>query len=145
MEEFFAAIYETLLQIPHISGPYASQFYQTLFVEGGYVIMGLIFLVIPFICASVFYFIIKYPYLKYWHWLIAVLVTAVIVFLVTRSLGFEMLISNVSAAADPDYRKVALDLLVYFSFYNAFLGILFFSIYSLVLKQFSKAQAHLPI
>lgn len=145
MEDIFATIYETLLQIPHVSGPYASEFYQTLFVEGGYVTLGVMFFIIPLICAGVFYFMIRYPYLKFWHWLIAVLVTAVIVFVATRSFSFEMLISDVAASSDPDYRRVALDLLMYFSFYNALLGILFFSIYSLALKQFSKAQAHLPI
>lgn len=148
MNDIFAIIYETWLDL------YDLQFrliFDTLFDDGGYIKLGIIFLLIPLIMFAAFYFLWKYPYGKFWHWLLWLL----IVFLITGGISWgiannEIFLSNnqalIDALAYPEsgYEEYANTLPVKYAFVNGLLAISLGFIYSLILKQFSKIQIHLP-
>ncbi|MCF8299330.1 MAG: hypothetical protein K9J13_17405 [Saprospiraceae bacterium] len=148
MNDIFAIIYETLF------GLYESQFsliFDTLYENGGYNLLGLTFILIPLIMFAAFYFLWKYPYGKFWHWLLLLL----IVFLVTGGISWgisnnEIFLSNnqalIDALADPEsgYEEYANTLPIKYALFNGLLSIVAGFIYSLIMKQFSKIQIHLP-
>ena len=76
MNDAFATIYETWFQIWNID---YNLIFQTLFDDGGYNMFGLSFILIPLVLWILFYFVWKYPYGKFIHWLLWVLVTGLIV------------------------------------------------------------------
>lgn len=148
MNDFFAIIYETLF------GLYESQFrliFDTLYENGGYNLLGLTFTLVPLILFAAFYFLWKYPYGKFWHWLLWL----IIVFLITGGISWgisnnEIFLSNnqalINALADPEsgYEEYANTLPMTYALVNGLLAIVLGFIYSLILKQFSKIQIHLP-
>src|SRR5690554_589723 len=148
MNDIFAIIYETLF------GLYESQFsliFDTLYENGGYNLLGLTFILIPLIMFAAFYFLWKYPYGKFWHWLLWL----IIVFLITGGISWgisnnEIFLSNnqalIDALADPEsgYEEFANTLPIKYALFNGLLAIAAGFIYSLIMKQFSKIQIHLP-
>jgi hypothetical protein len=124
--------------------------FNTLYDYGGYNKLGLSFILIPLLCWMLFYFVWRYPYGTYKHWLISFLITIVIVFSASLSIArIEILASSnpdlINAISDPQIEAYARSLPVKYAFVNGFLTILLSAVYSLILKQFSKVQAHLPI
>lgn len=148
MDQFFAFIYDTLF------GVYDPKFvliYQTLFSDGGYVMFGADFIIIPLIFWLVFYYLWRYPYGKLWHWLTWLLVSVVIVLISTWAIAQkEIFDSNnqalIQAMADPQtgYRDHAAGLPIRYALINSFLALCIGFIYSIILKQFSRIQMHLP-
>jgi hypothetical protein len=148
MKETFAAIYDTLF------GIYNTQFYlifQHLFDNGGYIKLGFSFILIPLICWVIFYYIWKYPYGKLWHWLVLMVITMLILFVTSYSIAYsEILESNNQALNDAiadastGYEEYAASLPVKYACANSFLALITGFIYSLIMKQFSKIQIHLP-
>ena len=65
MKDFFAAIYEYFFY----NGDF-NLIFQVLYDNGGYIKFGLLFIFIPLIFNLLFYFGWRYPYGKFWHWLI---------------------------------------------------------------------------
>ena len=148
IREFFAAIYETVFGI--FDGKY-SLIFSTLFNDGGYVKIGLTFVLIPVLCWLIFYYVWRYPYGKLWHWVLWLLISGIIVFGSTWSLAnTEILASNnqqlIDALNDPDsgYMQYASDLPLKYAMINAGLALVLGFIYSLIMKQLSKIQMHLP-
>ncbi|MCF8396313.1 MAG: hypothetical protein K9H06_20655 [Melioribacteraceae bacterium] len=122
-----------------------------MYENGGYNLLGLTFILIPLIMFAAFYFLWKYPYGKFWHWLLLLL----IVFLVTGGISWgisnnEIFLSNnqalIDALADPEsgYEEYANTLPIKYALFNGLLSIVAGFIYSLIMKQFSKIQIHLP-
>jgi hypothetical protein len=148
MNNLFATIYEALF------GLYEAKFsliFDTLFDYGGYNLLGFTFLVIPLMMFAGFYFLWKYPYGKFWHWLLWLIIT----FIITSgiSLGIsnnEIFLSEnqqlIDALADPEsgYEQYAYTLPLKYAFFNGLLSLIIGFLYSLILKQFSKIQIHLP-
>lgn len=148
MKDIFATIYETWFQL------YDSQFsliFDTLYNAGGYIMFGLSFILIPLFLWLLFYYVWNYPYGKFWHWLVWLLIT--FLFVAGSTFGIannEIFVSDnqalIDALADPDsgYEQFAKTLPLKYALFNGILTIGVGFIYSLILKQFSKIQIHLP-
>ena len=103
MNEFFGTIYDTLFGI--FNNLYFLIF-QHLYDNGGYVKLGLSFILIPLVCWLLFYYLWKYPYGKLWHWLVWMAVTVLIVFGATYGIAnTEILGSDNQAVNKADYQR----------------------------------------
>jgi len=148
MKEIFATVYETWF------GLYNQAYdliFKTLFDNGGYMKFGLSFILIPFICWYIFYYIWKYPYGKIWHWLIYLLVTLILVFGITYSIANMSIfasdnqaLNDAIADASTGYKNYADSLPLLYALYNSLFALIVGFICSLIMKQFSKIQIHLP-
>ena len=147
MKDIFATIYETWFQL------YDSQFsliFDTLY-NAGYIMFGLSFILIPLILWLLFYYVWNYPYGKLWHWLVWLIITFLIVAGSTFGIANNEIFVSVNQAlidalADPEsgYEQFAKTLPLKYALFNGILTNGVGIIYSLVLKQFSKIQIHLP-
>ncbi len=148
LNEIFATIYETWF------GLYNADYdliFATLYDEGGYQKLGLSFVLIPLTCWLLFYYVWKYPYAQLWHWLVWLLITAVIVAGISYGIAnTEIFASNNQALNDAladestNYKNYAETLPLTYSIYNGLFAIVLGFLYSLVMKQFSKIHTHLP-
>jgi hypothetical protein len=148
MKDILAAIYETLFGLYYQS---YDLIFTTLFNEGGYLKFVLSFVLIPLACWLLFYYVWRYPYGKWWHWLIWLIVATVVVFGTTWGIAnSEILASSnqdlIDAIADPEsgYEAYAQTLPMRYATINSILTVGITIIYSIVMKQFSKVQTHLP-
>lgn len=148
MKEFFVTIYETVFGI--FDGKY-SLIFSTLYDYNGYIKLGLLFILIPLLFWIIFYFAWNYPYGKFWHWALWLVVSVIVVFICSWSLiNTEIFASNnqqlTDAINDPasGYSQYASGLPLVYSLINTGLALILGFIYSLFLKQFSKIQMHLP-
>jgi len=148
IRDFFAATYETVFGI--FDGKY-SLIFSTLFDYGGYVKLGLLFFLIPLLFWIGFYYAWRYPYGKFWHWALWFLISGIVVFGCSWSLAnTEIFASNnqqlTDALNDPQsgYKQYASDLPLNYAMINTGLALILGFIYSLILKQFSRIQMHLP-
>lgn len=148
MNEFFAALYETVFGIFNDKYPLI---FETLYDYGGYIKFGLLFILIPLFCWLIFFYLWKYPYAKFWHWALWWLISICVVFVCTWSLAnTEIFATNnqqlFDAINDPSsgYKDYASGLPLIYSLINSGLALVVGFLFSLVLKQFSKIQMHLP-
>ena len=148
LSTFFAVIYEDILGIRNTSFDLIFQF---LWEYGGYISFGMIFILIPLVMWVLFYLVWRYPYGKIWHWLIWWGFISLVVGIVTWQVAtVEIFESNWQplndALADPEtgYYQYAETLPIKYALYNSLLCLVLGFIYSLILKQFSKLQIHLP-
>lgn len=148
MKDIFATIYETWFQL---WDPHFKLIFGTLFNDGGYIMFGLSFILIPLFLWLLFYYVWNYPYGKFWHWLVWLLITVLIVASSTFGIAnneifasnYQPLI-NALAASQSGYAQFAETLPLKYALINGLLTIVVGFIYSLILKQFSKIQIHLP-
>jgi len=145
--ELFATIYDRWFNI--FNPDFQDPVFQYFFDSGFYIVLGLIFIFVPLALMAMFYRAWKYPYGRWWHWLIWYVFTLLVVFgwtfgyansFILGSNANEMtLCYNVQECTDfinslpLEYAKA-----------NAFLCLITGFIGSLILKQFSKVQTHLP-
>ncbi|MDZ7718039.1 MAG: hypothetical protein U5K72_04360 [Balneolaceae bacterium] len=147
MKDFFASIYEQILY----DGKY-QLIYDAMYNDQGYVAIGLMFILIPLAIMAIFYFERWFPYLRGWHWVIAVVVGLIIVFASTVGV-FNLTILGTgdqqlaAAIANPDsgYYEHASVLRYYYGLYNVLLAFIVSLLYSILFKRFSKLHSHLPI
>lgn len=148
MKDIFAPIYESWF---HLYEAKFSLIFDTLYDYGGYIKLGLSFVLIPLVLLLLFYYVWKYPYGKFWHWFVWLLIIILIV--AGASWGIannEIFASNnqalIDALADPEsgYGEFAKTLPLKYTLANSILTLGISFIYSLILKQFSKIQIHLP-
>ncbi|MGQ1948366.1 hypothetical protein ACT3CD_14825 [Geofilum sp. OHC36d9] len=148
MNDLFATIYESLF---NLYDPQFGLIFNTLYDSGGYTLLGLTFVLVPLILFAAFYYLWKSPYGKFRHWflwlIIASLLTGGISWGISNN---EIFLSNnqdlIDALAYPEsgYEEFAKTLPFEYALFNGLLGIVVGFIYSLILKQFSKIQIHLP-
>ena len=148
MNDFFATIYETWFGI--FNGQY-DLIFTTLYTDGGYINFGLTFFCIPLLFLLLFYFVWRYPYGKWWHWLIWLLGSSLLVLGATLCIAnTEIFGSNneglIYALSNPGsgYNEFASSLPIKYASINFCLALLIGCIYSILMKQFSKIQMHLP-
>lgn len=148
IKDGFAAIYEIWFQIYELD---FAKIFDILYEDWGYLMLGLDFILIPLILMSLFYFVWKYPYGKFWHWLVWLIITTVIVAGTTYGITNNEIYASsnpdlIALLADPEsgYDQFAQALPLKYALVNALLGFLIGFLYSLGLKQFSKIQIHLP-
>lgn len=145
--DWFATIYDRWFNI--FNPDFQSPVFQYLLDSGFYIMIGLIFLVVPLALMAIFYILWKYPYGKWWHWLIWYVIVTLVVFgwtfgyanqFINDSNAQEMIICyNVQECAD--YIK---ELPMKYAKANIILSLIVGFLGSLILKQFSKVQTHLP-
>jgi hypothetical protein len=126
--------------------------FQHLYDNGGYVKLGLSFILIPLVCWLLFYYLWKYPYGKLWHWLVWMAVTVLIVFGATYGIANTEILGSDNQAlneaiadASTGYGEYAATLPLKYALANSLLALIIGFIYSLIMKQFSKIQLHLPL
>jgi hypothetical protein len=144
----FAPIYEKLF------GLYDSDFsliFDHLYDKGGYIEFGLLFILIPLVCWSFFYYVLKYPYGRIIHWLLCLIITIVVVsgstYGVVRSEIFASnneALNNAIADASTNYETYVSSLSLKYAIFNGLLSGVWGFVCSLVMKRFSKIQIHLP-
>jgi hypothetical protein len=144
----FSAIYESWF------GLYNQTYdliFTTFYNDGGYIKFGLSFILIPLVCWLIFYYAWRYPYGKIWHWLIWLIIVSLLVFGTTWGItNSEIFASSnqdlIDALADSKsgYEVFASSLPLKYSLINGCLTLIISFIYSLIMKQFSKIQIHLP-
>lgn len=140
MNDLFATFYEYFFYNQDYQSVFESLYGNGLLAP--YSIIGLIGIITPLITAIIFYFFIKNPWLKWWHWLITGLVTSTLIgggctYGYTSNILFEL-------TQDPDYVDFANTIIWDLSFTNSIISFILFFIFSLVFKKASKAQGHLP-
>ena len=145
--EWFGFIYDRLFNIynPDFHSPVFQYFYDS----GFYIRLGALFILIPLVLMAVFYFLWKYPYGKWWHWLIWFILSILVVLGLT--FGYANQFINDSNATEMlmcyDVQECASyinALPMEYAVANIFLGVLVGLIVSILFKQWSKVQAHLP-
>ena len=148
MKEFFAAMYESLFGVYHASYP---EIFTTLYDFGGYVKLGLLFIGLPLLFWFLFYYLWRYPYGRVWHWLLWLLVSAVTVLVVTWLVADKAIFESgnqalADALGDPEsgYKAYASGLPIRYALINSGLSVGVGFVMSLIMKQFSKIQMHLP-
>lgn len=149
MKEIFAALYEGWFNLYNAD---YHLIFDNLLENGGYIKLGLSLILIPLVLWFLFYFLWKYPYGTYRSWLLWLLVVVVIVFSVTMSIArIEIFSSSNSSLIDAlafpgtGYETYASSLPGEYAKINLILALVVSLIYSLIMKQFSRIQAHLPI
>ncbi|MFT4684945.1 MAG: MFS superfamily sulfate permease-like transporter [Psychroserpens sp.] len=65
---------------------YDAKFTTILGKAGFFTTLGLLMFIIPLVVLALFYFLNKYPYGKWWHWIITWLVAGFIVGVISRNL-----------------------------------------------------------
>ncbi len=147
-KDLFAGIYETVFGI--FDSKY-SLIFTTLYDFGGYIKLGMLFILVPLLFWLLFYYAWKYPYGRFWHWSLWLLITVLVVYGFSWSLANTEIFASdnqqlTDALNDPDsgYMQYATDLPGTYALINAGLAVVLSFIYSLILKQFSRIQMHLP-
>lgn len=161
MIDFIANLYE---------GLFYNSDYQILFdflyqiggLFNGYNVMVLIFIALPIIIWSIFYFIYKKPTAGLSTWILWWVGIALLVAGVTYWFLFERIFSAVASNVNSDdgdlikdllnkitdettgYNLYANHLIIYLSLYNALLSLVWGFIYSIFIKRWSKQFIHLP-
>lgn len=148
MKDLFTPIYEIFF------GIYNSEFElisDHLYNNGGYIKLGLIFTILPLLLWGVFYFAWRFPYGRFWHWLLWLVIICIVIIGVTYGTANSEIFASsnqelIDAIGDPDsgYELYANSLPLKYALINGFLSIIAGFIYSFILKQFSKIQMHLP-
>lgn len=139
LNDAFAAIYEN-----KFFGIWEARYqpiFSKLFDESGYTSMGLIFIFIPIVLMALFYFLWKYPYGKYWHWLIWLSICTIVV--IASTVGFANSFLAVYLT-DPETTDFTSSVITRYAIINAVLGIIVAFLISLLFRQLSKIQKHLP-
>ena len=148
MKEFFGAIYDTVFGI-HSNDYY--EIFQHLYDNGGYLKLGFSFILIPLLCWMIFYFLWKYPYGKLWHWLLWLTFTILVVAGVTYGIAntelfgsYNQTLNELMADERNKYYSYAVKLHIKYALANSLLALVIGALYSILMKQFSKVQIHLP-
>lgn len=149
LADFFASIYENTW-----FGIYQNNFaliFKHLFDNGGYIKIGLTFILIPFFILLIFYYLFKNPYVKQLHWILLIISISLVVFIVTYLIVDNEILSSSNKALNKalsldstGYKKYASTLGAEYGLINAFLALLISVFYSLIMRPFSKIQMHLP-
>ena len=148
MKELFAAFYENLAGIWNQNFPLV---FSTLYQNGGYIKLGLLFILVALFLWLLFYYAWRYPYGRLWHWALWLVITAVVVYVGSWWVARSEILSSANEALnealnDPEsgYRNYARGLPVKYALVNMLAATVLGFVYSLILKQFSKIQMHLP-
>ena len=148
MKELFGSIYDTLFGI--FNNDYFLVF-QHLFDNGGYIKLGLSFILIPLVVWLFFYYFYKNPYTRIWHWLIFLAGSVLLVLIASYAIANNeifnsnnQVLNDAIADESTGYEAYISSLPMRYALVNSLLAAIIGFIYSLILKQFSKIQIHLP-
>jgi hypothetical protein len=106
-----------------------------------YTKFGLLMIIIPLVIMAIFYFINKYPFGKWWHWIITWGAAGAVVFFVSQNMLNEELVTFVlSPGKYPDVNGFVMDLSLINLAYSLVAGF----VISFVYKQVPGPQSTLP-
>jgi MFS superfamily sulfate permease-like transporter len=106
-----------------------------------YTKFGLLMLIIPLAVMAIFYFINKYPFGKWWHWLITWIVAGTLVFFISKNmLNAELAVYVLDPDKYPEVSGFVMDLSLINLVYALVVG---FAI-SFIYKQVPGPQSTLP-
>lgn len=117
--------------------------FRSLYDQGSYTNMGLMFIIIPIIGMALFYFLWRYPYAKRWHWVVYMLVLVIIAAGLTLN-HIRLELASFIISTDVETADFANSLTLKYTFINAILTLLVAITISFVFRPFSKIQMHLP-
>jgi len=145
--QLFGAIYDTIFGIFNVN--FHVPVFKFFFESGFYIWLGLIFIMVPLAFMFVFYYLWFYPYGQWWHWLILFVIAILVVFGTTYGYSRSFILGSnapemigcYNVPACSDYIQ---SLPMKYAWVNTILGIVVGFISSLLLKQGSKVQTHLP-
>lgn len=146
ISNFFAMVYETWFSI------YNQNFnvvHTALYDSSSYFWIGISSLIIPIIVCLFFYFLWMFPYGKWYHWLIWMLGSSFLVLCCTFAISNLILfdpnnpILNNAYGDLPTY-NYASSLPIKYGVCNFFIAFAAGFFISIICKQFSKIQTHLP-
>ena len=145
--QWFGYIYDTVFNIFHPD--FQDSVFWYFFESGFYVKLGLIFILIPLGFMSVFYYLCYYPYGRWWHWLILLVIAILVVFGTTYGYSRSFILGSNAQEMTLCYNveecsEYIQALPMKYAWVNTILGSLIGFIGSLLLKQGSKVQTHLP-
>ncbi len=147
--DWFATIYDRVFNI--FNNDFQEPVFQYFFDSGFYIALGVIFTLVPLALMAIFYFWWKYPYGKWWHWLIWCAITTLLVLGGTFGYANHFIIGSdaqemITCYNVPECSDYIKGLPIEYAKANAFLALIVGFIGSLILKQFkfSKVQTHLP-
>jgi len=150
MNELFASLYESRYGLGLYNLKY-DLIFASFFNHGTYILLGLTFIFVPLILFAAFYYLWKYPYGKFWHWLSWLLVAAIITSLISWLISMDGIFSsndsqliNALANVNSGYESFANSLILQIALYNGMLSIIVSFLSSIFFKKFSKIQIHLP-
>lgn len=146
ISNFFAVVYETWFNI------YNQNFtvvHTALYDNSSYFWIGISSLIIPLVVCLIFYFIWMFPYGKWYHWLIWMLASSVIVLCSTIGISNLLLFASNNPILDNAYGDTptydyASSLPIRYAICNFFIAFVIGFIFSIICKQISKIQTHLP-
>lgn len=147
LSDMFGTIFDTIFGIydPSFHNPV----FQHLYESGFYILLGLVFLIIPIILLSLFYFLWKYPYGNIWHWLIWSFIILIVVFLVSFGISDSFILNSNNPEMHNCYNLSECynyigSLPLKYSLANTSISLIIILIISLIIKRYSKIQTHLP-
>jgi hypothetical protein len=132
--------------IEDLFGMYDQDFdfiFTAIYEGGSYDLMGLMFVFIPAILVVLFYYLYRNPYATSFHWTLALLIGAVVVFLLTYNI-MRLNLADYIVDPDPLVQDFVNSLIVQYCLLNAVLSLITGFIWSMLIKQKSKIQMHLP-
>lgn len=135
MNDFFGQIFYEHGFLYH--NVYSRELYDNNF----YTKFGILMLIIPLVVMAIFYFINKYPFCKWWYWLITWVAAGTIVFFVAQNLLNEELVTYVLQPAKyPEVNGFVMNL----SLINLVYALVVGFIVSFIYKQVPGPQSTLP-
>ena len=133
MNYLFASLYQYLV--------YHQVYSVFLDQQGVYFPFGLIALIPPLILFAGFYFLVKYPWCKFWHWLLVLAASL----LTIGILSYNMLAKNLAQFIfDPTNYPGAKTFLFSMLAVNLLFGLISSFIFTLIFKQFHLPQRNIP-
>lgn len=142
----FGTIYDRVFNIYSTDFPVIFSYF---FKNGFYIMLGMIFILIPLTFFTIFYYLWMYPYGRWWHWLIWLFISLSVVFGCTFGYANSFILNSnapdmISCYNLQQCSDYVNTLPIQYAKANFILSIISGFIWSLILKQFSKVQTHLP-
>lgn len=148
MNKLFAAFYENWM------GIFNQQYnliFRSLYDGSGYFLLSLPVYSLSLLFLALFYLVWKYPYAKWWHWLLWLVFILVVIGGSTYGIFMQQIFQSnnpdlIAALYNPDtgYENFAYRVVWEYVQVNVFFAGVLGVCYSLLLKQISKIQKHLP-
>ncbi|WP_321299276.1 hypothetical protein [Marinifilum fragile] len=134
MNDLFASLYETDLT-------FNQTYSMELFNNGAYMSAFLSMLLPAFVIMAIFYFLIKYPFCKWYHWFLGICTAIIITGVLTYNVLAETLAVFVLAPNDyPDINSFITTFIVF----NVVLAFVTGFIWTLVFKQAPRPNRNVP-
>ena len=148
MKDFFADIYEIVFELVDPKFPLIT---DTMDYNYGYVLLGVSFVIVPLVMFASFYLLWKYPYGRFWHWFLWLVITSLLTSVISWSISYnEIILSSDNSLnkalndTESGYKDATYNFLMNYALCNGVLCVITACIYSVLLKQISKIQIHLP-